>query len=641
MLENYYNRYSAQDHYERVMFRAGKGLQSAELNEIQSQAFEQARSIADAILKEGDLVEEGQVVIKDHQAIVEAGKVYLRGLVRQVPAATLDIPLDQLLDVGVWLTTSVITEMDDPDLRDPANHTRNYGEPGAARQKYACQWGLSNADIEGDFFPVHKIDNGVVIIKQPPPQLDSVTVALARYDRESNGSYVVEGLRALFLDQDDTEQHFTISEGKAHVDGLEIRLKSALRKSFAIDPDLQKVVSERHVFKGDPDGKMVVALSHAPIAQVARINAAKEITVNLQRSIDTFDPLPNSSVYEVVSVSQGIDKEKKTFLEGEDFTLRNNTIAWSDSSEEPPASGSSYEATYRYRTDVSPEDLTETSLTLSHLVEEEFFVDYFWKLPRVDVLTIDPDGVIRRVLGISHPWAPMLPAIPVGQLALARLEQHWRREDPVTVVGQAIRVVPMAGIEAMQQQIHDLYDLVAIERLRNDANLEEPVAKKGVFVDPFLDDDLRDQGIEQTAAIIDGELMLPIDGEIEQVGDNITQPRTLPYTLTPILEQDKRTGSMKVNPYQAFDPVPAQVTLEPAVDRWTIVRNQWNGRTTNRFIRARGRSRDTTTFEQTGRSTTAVQFLRQRQVRFTARGFGPHEKLDSVVFDGVNLVTEP
>lgn len=637
MLDNYYNRYPAQENYERILFRAGKGLQSAELNEIQSQAFEQTRSIADAILKEGDLVEDGQIVIKESQALVEAGKVYLRGLVRQVPTATLDIPLDELLDVGVWLTTAVITEMDDPDLRDPANHTRNYDEPGAARQKYACQWGLSNANLNGDFFPVHKIDNGVVIIKQPPPQLDSVTVALARYDRESNGSYVVEGLRALFLSQDETEQHFTISEGKAHVEGLEIRLKSALRKSFAIDPDLQKVTSEPEQFKSDSEGKMVVTLSHSPIAEVTRVNGAKEVTVNLQRGIDFVDPLPNSSVYSIVSVTQG----ETTFTEDDDFKLTNDTIDWSVNGEEP-ASGSSYKATYRYRTDVTPEDVTETGFTIRDLVENEvFFVDYFWKLPRVDVLTIDPDGVIRRVRGISHPWAPTLPAIPVGQLALARLEQNWRNVDPVTVIGQAIRVVPMAGIEAMQQQIHDLYDLVAIERLRNDANLEEPVAKKGVFVDPFLDDDLRDQGVSQSAAIIDGELMLPIDGEIEQVGANITQPRTLPYSLKPILVQDKRTGSMKVNPYQAFDPVPAQITLEPAVDRWTIVRNQWNGQTTNRFIRVRGgRNRNITSFQQTGSSTTAVQFLRQREVSFTVTGFGPNEKLDRLMFDGISLTPE-
>ena len=47
----------------------------------------------------------------------------------------------------------------------------------------------------------------------------------------------------------------------------------------------------------------------------------------------------------------------------------------------------------------------------------------------------------------------------------------------------------MSDIEAMRESIHDLYSLVAQERLRNDANAQEPSAKLGIFVDPFFDDD--------------------------------------------------------------------------------------------------------------------------------------------------------
>lgn len=637
MLENYYNRHSAQDNYERVLFRAGKGLQSAELNEIQSQAFEQTRSVADAILKEGDLVQDGQVVIQDTTALVEAGRVYLRGAVRNVPQASVTIALNKLLDIGVWLTTKVITEMEDPSLRDPANHTRNYDEPGAARQQYACEWGLADAEIDGDFFPVHKIDNGVVLVKQPPPQLDSVTVALARYDKESNGSYVVEGLRALFLSQSESKQNFTISEGKAHVDGLEIRLKSAIRKSFDVDPDLQKITSESQQFEGNAQNKMVVQLAHSPIAEVLRVNGAKQVTVNLQRGIYDADPLPNSSVYDVISVKQG----QTVFKVNTDFRLNNDTIDWAANGDEP-ASSSSYEVTYRYRTDITPTNVTETGFTLSGLVDGEvMFVDYKWKLPRTDAITIDSEGVIRRIKGISHAWAPSFPTIPTGQLSLAKLEQRWTTDNPVDVENHAIRAVPMSELEEMQQQIHSLFDLVAIERLRNDANLEEPVAKKGVFVDPFLDDDLRDKGVQQTAAIIDGELVLPINGSVDQIGEMITEARTLPYTLTPILVQDMRTGSMKVNPYQAFEPIPAQVTLQPAVDRWTVERAEWNGQTTHRFFRRRRvRSSVSTRFVQTGTRTEAAEFLRQREVKFTARGFGPHEQLASLVFDGISVTAE-
>lgn len=59
MLADYYNRHPSQLNYDKVLFRAGKGLQSAELNEVQSQAFQQTQDIADAILKQGDLVAVG------------------------------------------------------------------------------------------------------------------------------------------------------------------------------------------------------------------------------------------------------------------------------------------------------------------------------------------------------------------------------------------------------------------------------------------------------------------------------------------------------------------------------------------------------------------------------------------------------
>lgn len=641
MLADYYNRHQTSDRYERILFRSGKGLQSAELNEMQSQAYEQTKSVADTILKEGDLVADGQVVVQTEQgqALIEAGRVYLRGMVRDVPAATLNIAMDRTVDIGVWLTNDTVTELEDGKLRDPATGTRNFNEAGAARQKYHCRWGQPDDDTnDGDFFPVHKVDNGVVLVKQPPPQLDSVTVALARYDRESNGSYVVEGLRSLFLSQDSSEQHFTISEGKAHVDGLEISLKSAMRKSFALDPDLQAVVSEPHQFVGDAQKTMRINLSHTPLAQVSRVNGALERQVNLQRGLTITDPLPNSSVYQVVSVVQG----ETTYVEGTDFDLSNDTINWSKSGAEP-ASGSTYSVTYRYRADVTPIDVDETGFSLSHLVDNEvLFVDYQWKLPRIDLLTIDPEGVIRQIKGISHAWQPMTPAIPTGQLTLSRIEQQWYSQQPPVVTNVAVRVVPMAELESMQQQIADLYDLVAIERLRNDANLQEPVAKKGVFVDPFLDDDLRDQGISQTAAIIDGELQLPIDGEIEQLASALSEPQTLPYTLETVLAQQMRTTSMKVNPYQAFEPMPAEVILRPAQDRWTQVSDTWLSTITRRFVGRRNldQVRTTNGIQVTNQSVQQAQFLRPRTVEFEVRGFGPNETLTGVEFDGITLTAE-
>jgi hypothetical protein len=102
----------------------------------------------------------------------------------------------------------------------------------------------------------------------------------------------------------------------------------------------------------------------------------------------------------------------------------------------------------------------------------------------------------------------------------------------------------MSDIEAMRSRINDLHDLIAQERLRNDANSREPAAKKGVFVDPFFDDDMRDQGITQTAAIVDHELTLPISGSVQDVGKGIT-----PWLLPKV-----HSGSLLPENYRRYTP---------------------------------------------------------------------------------------
>ncbi|WCR54469.1 MAG: hypothetical protein PG981_001491 [Wolbachia endosymbiont of Ctenocephalides orientis wCori] len=103
-----------------------------------------------------------------------------------------------------------------------------------------------------------------------------------------------------------------------------------------------------------------------------------------------------------------------------------------------------------------------------------------------------------------------------------------------------------------------------------------------MFVDPFFDDDMRDQGIKQTAAIVNKELTLPINATVVDV-DEGKRPYLLPYELEPVLEQLLQTKDMKINPYQAFDPVPAKVTINKNVDHFTEIKTNWNSPVTKWF----------------------------------------------------------
>lgn len=181
-------------------------------------------------------------------------------------------------------------------------------------------------------------------------------------------------------------------------------------------------------------------------------------------------------------------------------------------------------------------------------------------------------------------------------------------------------------------------DLVAQQKLVSDLSTREAASRKGLFVDPFLDDLQRDQGIAQTAAIVDGVLTLPISGSAQRPSNDISSDAVCAYTLTPVLSQVSRTGTMKVNPYMAFAMPPALVALNPAVDRWTDIVTQWTSPITQAFRIGAGRRSVTsaTSATQLVKTTnTLISNLRQIDVQFKLTGFGPNEPLASVTFDGI------
>ena len=256
MIERYYNLFDPAKHYTQLLFRAGDGLQSRELNEIQTTLIHRLQSVADALLKDGDIVSGANLQIDADTGLVtlEAGRVYLRGAVREVPATAFTVPVDGRVAVGVRFTTRTVTELEDPNLREPAVGVRNYQEPGAGRLQETLAWGWEGAGTSdgqpGDFHAVYALDNGLLENRRQPPVLDGVIASLARYDYDANGHYVTEGLGVRYLSQDsDSQEHiFSVAEGRANIDGFKVERSQSQRLRLPIDPDLQRVSSEPQVF---------------------------------------------------------------------------------------------------------------------------------------------------------------------------------------------------------------------------------------------------------------------------------------------------------------------------------------------------------------------------------------------------------
>ncbi|MBK8085062.1 MAG: DUF4815 domain-containing protein [Devosia sp.] len=190
-------------------------------------------------------------------------------------------------------------------------------------------------------------------------------------------------------------------------------------------------------------------------------------------------------------------------------------------------------------------------------------MSYKWKLPRIDLLCLNSAG--RRLregrLGPRNPAPALAPddLLPWPRSATrGSASPPLRQRRPVDHLRPAVAGVPPA-------QAHER--LLELERIKSAIDAREPVAKLGMFVDPFISDFYRDAGEVQTASVGEGVLELSIEPTFNQ--GSLTAPVTLDWTEEIIIQQERSTSCMKINPYQNFEPLPAAMSLNPAADFWT------------------------------------------------------------------------
>jgi len=635
MPPQYYDRTDPAKNYEQHLFIAGRGLQSAEMNEAQKAAQNRLRGVADALFRDGDIIRDASCLVNPDTGFVQcqSGALYIRGAVRGVAPASFTIPIVGNVAIGIRLHESVITHLEDPTLLDPATGTRNYQEPGAERLQVVAVWGWDGDGESGEFFPVYSVVNGVLSAKEAPPSLDSVTQALARYDRDSaGGTYIVSGLILSQLTDVAGVQYYSLSDGRARVYGYGVEFPTARRIAHNATTDLRHIENEPHL--SSTAGAQRINFDRKPGTAITEVTITAQKTVTLTHGSFTgaIDPLPDTSILSIVSVTQGVT----TYASGTDYNLTAGSVDWSPGGAEP-APGSTYSVTYRYLTNVTPTAIDDDGFTVTGaIVGSLVLVTYSQKLPRYDRLCIDTDGNTVWLTGVASEYNPLQPIIPPDLLAVATVYQTWR--DTRTVTNDGVYTVPMPTLSKVERRLDELTQLIAQQRLESSIHTREAGAKKGLFTDPFIDDSQRDAGTTQTAAVVNGELVLPITATVIYSPSDLTAPQSLPATLSTSLQQPLRSGNMKINPYLAFDPPPAIITLTPSLDRWTEQQTAWASPATGFWAHEPGGAMITTT-EVVSRTSQAAKTLRQIPVSVRIEGFQPGEPLTSFTFDGVQVMS--
>lgn len=629
-----YDRGASAPNRARVVWPEGVFVQGADLNEAQTLEARRNKRVGNMVARDGDRVSGADITVnRDAQSVSLAnGRIYVNGDVRSVSAAVLTgIPMTGEVQIGVKLQYSLVTHEDDPSLLGLHPGTYAEGEPGAAREHEMIVWATEDDGQEGDFYSVYLVRDGTVIDQTPPPALTGIMQSLALYDRDANGHYIVDGCEVKALGKVGADQVFSIEAGTANIMGWKRIREFAMRHAEPEVPDLEFVTAETHTFTGATGASTTVNVSRPPINSVSQAIVVKRVTETVTRGPvpNTPDALQFSSITEIEAVTQG----GTTFATGT-YALSGDQISWAPAGAEP-AAGSTYTVTYLYNALVTPDDVTATSVTVSGGVNgKPILLSYSSKIPRKDLLCLDITGRPVYIKGVSARINPRPPIAPTTLLKLAVIDNTWF--DRPTVNNDGTRNYTYAAMKRYFDRVVTMLEQFDRSEAERDILSREPVSKKGIFTDNFVDDFYRDQGAEQTAAVNQGVLQLAIDPiVIDRVGGGI---HTLDWSEEIVIRQDVATSGMKINPYMNFNAMPAGLKLEPPTDFWTDHETQWTSEVTQEFTAAPGQPPGRTSLNEVlATDQRAAQTLRQITVSFRLEGFGVGENLEALTFDGVDV----
>lgn len=642
-----YDRAAAKPDLERVLFREGQFSQGAELNEAFSRQDAKRQRVGNMVASDGDRIEGCDIEVADRDTgayTLSAGRVYLRGDVRAVEGAALTgVNTDGEATIGVRIVATTINHEDDSDLLGLHEGTEAHLEAGAARERYTLQWGHDSDGGSGALYPVYTLQDGYVIDQTPPAELSGIQALVASYDYGAHENYIDVGFYVTALGKVGDDQVFSISEGIGNILGFKRQRQASTRFTEPEAPDLAQIDAEPHTLVDD-GGSATIRTRSFPINGVVSVIIEKEFSETITRGgvAGTTDQLSKTSVTEIVSVQQG----GTTYDETTDWLLDGDEIDWSPGGAEP-ATSSSYDVTYRYLEAVTPDSLTDRDVVVSGGVDGgQAFVTYTFKLPRIDRICMDRAGRFVYLKGVSERASPRAPQVPEQLLSLCEVRNNWM--DVPVISNNGIRNYPFWKIHRMAQNIFALFDLASLNRLRQDISAREPTAKHTVFVDPFTSDRYRDAGEVQDAAVFDGRCEIAVDPDISLL--TIPKPELLQYGEDRMITQDLVTGSMKINPYLVFHPLPIRLTISPSADFWEETSTTWlseatrvfGGGTIGRGFDALGAAgsddwRLVNVEVESTETTTAARFMRQIPINFTIRGLGDGELVPTLEFAGIDV----
>lgn len=674
--------------YTKLLAVPGRSEQAREFTQIQSIFMEYMKRLGDTILKDGSIVEGCDIAISDKRVTITSGKVYLGGLVRNVDGGIVNILGVGNETIGVALDESIVTEIDDPSFRDPAQGFENYGQAGAHRVKETVRFVVNDSTSA----VIYRLYNGELINETVKPEIDIITDVLARRTFDESGNYKVSGLELRTRNESDGEKiYLSLSEGKAYVKGYEIVKPSATKVPIEYSRETRQILNEPKTYLNNTTE---YKLNNFPASQLTQVKCVVEVTETLTRGniAGGLDYLGKTPVVDIVSVVQnGI-----TFVKGKDYQLTNDAVDWSLTGNDP-SPGTQYTVTWQYHkimsvgTDI--ELITDNENNVSKLKfldggakpvnNTSFDIDYTFFLARKDLVCIDSVGKIEVLQGKSD--IVRLLETPLNKdnslLSVASI-LIYPNSTKVDIMNFSVTAMSMEDLYKLVRRVEDSEYNQAIADLDQEAiDGESATNLKGIFTDGFVGFTKCDVNHSEFDIALDldtCEITLPstqdIDSMIPGGGSDIGDFGTVitaPYREVVGVNQPNATDVMLVNPYAVYDKM-LLIQLTPAVDNWveseTVVVNQqvvkteyfrrwwhhlgdsWADAEKRNWEKVFGKNNYTddwgnngensiTTVEITQKKVLdeAIMYMRQTQVKVEGFGFMPMQDNIECYFDGTKV----
>lgn len=210
-------------------FHNNRLLQRPELMDLQGIIHRWIRDLGDTFHVDGDAIT--GCAAQDQGSDLwrfTAGKMYLEGVQVSVDVGQVQLTGSGTEMVGLWVTPTVVTYIDDPKLRNIDEDVGDmFNMEGADRVILEAEWGLSDdtpPESNSAFFVIRTFIDGQPQQQLFTPQQTELEAKIARQRYDAHGNFVVRNFPVKMIEDpdDSTKLIAKVSAGKAYPEGFEV-----------------------------------------------------------------------------------------------------------------------------------------------------------------------------------------------------------------------------------------------------------------------------------------------------------------------------------------------------------------------------------------------------------------------------------